>query len=66
MISLMDNRVFCGRYANGCMIKHCAELPCKIVMGFRDLSVWDYEQVFGERSATFSLPVERTPTSIRS
>jgi len=44
MLCLGDNGVFCGRYANGCMLKHIEEIDCKIAISFRDLSIWDYEQ----------------------
>lgn len=46
MICLGDNKVFCSRYANGCMLKHIEkeEVPCKLVLSFLDLSVWDYSQ----------------------
>jgi hypothetical protein len=44
MLCLGDNRVFCSRYANGCMLKHVEDVPCKLVLSFLDLSVWDYSQ----------------------
>jgi len=44
MVSLFDNRVLCGRHANGCALKYCPQAPCKLVLSFLDLSVWDYGQ----------------------
>ena len=44
MLNLGDNKVFCGRHANGCMMRHCQSSPCPIVISFLDLSIWDYCQ----------------------
>ena len=47
MLCLGDNRVFCGRYANGCMAAHVTKdsVACKMALSFMDLSIWDYVQV---------------------